>query len=290
MTKKQKHEETGDSDDLQALFDAIASGGAKPGLEIVSSRPPDDDGSGDDASLQALFDEVAASFEAPAEASSSPQHGHAPADPEAGAAPVAAEEAVFNRIGVMTRQVHDTLSALSGDDSLKDAVDAIPDARERLNYIAVMTEQAASRVLNATDIAKPLQDKVLLDARNLEGRWEKLFDNQLSIEEFKALAGETRGFLGQVQNSSHATNAQLMEIMMAQDFQDLTGQVIKKVLDLAQTLETELVKLLLDVTPPDKRVAKREGLLNGPVINARDRQDVVTSQEQVDDLLDSLGF
>ncbi len=291
MTKNQKHEETGDSDDLQALFDQIASGGEKRGMEIVSSHSPVDDEAGDDALLQALFDEVAASFEGD-EASGAATAVEKPAPAQVVRTDLVtnAEEAVFNRIGVMTRQVHDTLRALSGDDALKDAVDAIPDARERLNYIAVMTEQAASRVLNATDIAKPLQDKVLSGARTLEGRWDKLFANELSVEEFKALAGETRNFLGEVQNSSHATNAQLMEIMMAQDFQDLTGQVIKKVLDLAQTLETELVKLLIEVTPPGMKVAKSNSLMNGPVINAGDRDDVVTSQEQVDDLLDSLGF
>jgi len=287
MTKKQKFDEVGDSEDLQALFDSMSVGTGKPGLEVVAASLVVDD---DDDALQALFDEVASGFAAdPVEASAEVSF---PAAEEAAAvgaeAPSGAQ--VFNRIGVMTRQVHDTLRALSGDDALKDAVDAIPDARQRLNYIAVMTEQAASRVLNATDIAKPLQDKVSSDAARLQGQWDKLFANQLSVTDFKALAGDTRKFLGDVRTSSQVTNEQLMEIMMAQDFQDLTGQVIKKVLDLAQTLETELLQLLIEVTPPGKRVPKSEGLMNGPVVNSTGRDDVVTSQEQVDDLLDSLGF
>jgi chemotaxis protein CheZ len=186
--------------------------------------------------------------------------------------------------------VHDTLRALGLDsESLTDAVQGIPDARQRLSYIAHMTEQAASRVLNATDVVKPLQEKMLNDAEMLEARWNRLFSNELSVEDFKMLAGETRNFLGEVRSTGEATNAQLMEIMMAQDFQDLTGQVIKKVVDLAQALESELLQLLIETMPEDKRPAKAEGLMNGPVTDAT-RVDVVNTQEQVDDLLDSLGF
>lgn len=190
----------------------------------------------------------------------------------------------------MTRQVHDTLRGLSSDDALQDAVRQMPDARQRLSYISQMTEQAASRVLNATDIARPIQDKVLEDAQSLGAQWDKLFANELGVEEFKSLAGETRKFIGSVEASSKATNDQLLEIMMAQDFQDLTGQVIKRVVDLAQTLESQLLGILIEVTPPEKLAQAPESLMNGPVINSLDRDDVVTTQEQVDDLLDSLGF
>ncbi len=286
MTKKQKFDESGDSEDLQALFDTIASGTAQPKLEVVDNGAVDNVQDGDDESLQALFDSVAAEFGGADEEASVPRAAEATGGAEPGS-----PEAVFNRIGQMTRQVHDTLRALGAENVLNDAVQAIPDARQRLNYIAVMTEQAASRVLNATDIAMPIQDKVAADADGLEKKWDRLFSNQLSVEEFKALAGETRRFLGDVTKQSKATNEQLMEIMMAQDFQDLTGQVIKKVVDLAQTLESQLLQVLVEATPADKRSAVNlDSLLNGPVINAEGREDVVSSQEQVDDLLDSLGF
>jgi len=297
MAKRLKFDEAGDSDDLQALFDSIASSPAKSKLEVITRA---DAGGGDDDELQSLFDAVAAEFDtaagdvAPAAATTERgvDAGVAPGRPEAdvGAQPEHSCEAVFTRIGQMTRQVHDTLRALGGDDVLQEAVQAIPDARQRLNYIAQMTEQAASRVLNATDIAQPIQSKVGADAAKLHERWDRLFANQLTVDEFKALSGETRGFLGEVVESSRATNEQLMEIMMAQDFQDLTGQVIKKVVELAQALETQLLQVLLEVTPPAKRGDKHEGLMNGPVVSAEGRDDVVSSQEQVDDLLDSLGF
>jgi len=281
MAKKLKFDESGDSDELQALFDSIAASPAKPAVQPAAVAAKDD--SGDSDELQALFDEVAGQF------GSAPPPAAAPAA-AAGARTEPDPEKVFQRIGQMTRQVHDTLRELGYDETLKEVASAIPDARQRLNYIAQLTEQAASRVLNAVDIARPIQDKLDADARALQARWDKLFANQLSVDEFKRLSADTRQFMGSVAESSRATSAQLMEIMMAQDFQDLTGQVIKKVIDMAQELERQLLQVLLEVTPTDRLPEKHAGLMNGPVITAEGRDDVVTSQEQVDDLLESLGF
>ena len=153
-----------------------------------------------------------------------------------------------------------------------------------------MTEQAASRVLNATDVAKPIQERLQIQAAALSGRWDRLFGGDLSVDEFKALAADTRAWLGEVPKQTAATNDQLMEIMMAQDFQDLTGQVIKKIVDLAQKMETELLQVLIEAMPEEVRAHASEGLMNGPAMNAAGRTDVVSSQEQVDDLLESLGF
>lgn len=283
MIKKPKSDGDNDSDELQALFDSIAS--APPAHVEPAPVARSAAEVGDNADLQDLFDSVAAEF-----AGDTGSIGDTSHDDVAVAGGAGSGDAVFNRIGVMTRQVHDTLRALGVESPLKDAVMAIPDVRQRLNYITQMTEQAASRVLNATDIAKPLQDAVCGEAAVLGGKWDKLFSNELSVDEFKTLAGDTRAFIDRVSASSKATNAQLLEIMMAQDFQDLTGQVIKKVVDLAQTLESELLSVLLEVTPPERRPPQAEGLMNGPVIDANGRDDVVTTQHEVDDLLDSLGF
>ena len=77
---------------------------------------------------------------------------------------------------------------------------------------------------------------------------------------------------------------------MAQDFQDLTGQVISKVAVITQTLEKQLVQMLVDFAPEDVRRELDTGLLNGPQINPEGKTDIVADQGQVDDLLDSLGF
>ena len=174
---------------------------------------------------------------------------------------------------------------------MQEVADSIPDARQRLTYVVQMTEKAASRVLNATDIAKPVADKIGSDAAALHDRWNKVFANQLSGDEFRSLAGETRDFLGNAAEGARSLDGQLLEIMMAQDFQDLTGQVIKKVVELAQSLESQLLGVLIESAPEEVRSAeKNAGLLNGPVVSGEGREDVVTSQGQVDDLLASLGF
>lgn len=281
MSRKFKFDESGDSADLQALFDSIAAqpgqrpaaGAAKePRVEVVGGTAT----MGDSPELEALFDSVAGQAARPAGAE------------EGAAAP--GHDNVFQRLGQMTRQLHDTLRELGYDRALEEAAKAIPDARQRLAYVAQMTEQAASRVLNATDIARPIQDGLQAEAAALSGRWDRLFGGDLSVDEFKALAGDTRNYLDGVPARTAATNEQLMEIMMAQDFQDLTGQVIKKIVDLAQRMETELLQVLLEAMPKDMKFEAPEGLLNGPVMNADGRTDVVANQEQVDDLLESLGF
>jgi len=276
MAKPISIDESSDSADLQELFDSIAGG--KPAAPAPA--PAAVDASGDSDDLQALFDSVSEQVAAPAATPA------VAADQE----PASAQEAAFNRIGHMARQLHDSLRGLGYDRMLEDSARKIPDARERLTYIAQMTEQAASRVLNATDIAKPLQDELLARSQALAGRWDKMFANQLSVDEFKALAADSRAFFNEAPGKIKTTGDQLTEIMMAQDFQDLTGQVIKKVVEMVQGLEAQLLAVLIEVMPEDKKAAAPEGLINGPVINAAGRTDVVTNQEQVDDLLESLGF
>lgn len=197
---------------------------------------------------------------------------------------------VINKIGHMTRSLHDSLRELGYDKNLEKATSSIPDARDRLNYVATLTQQAAEKVLNATDAAQPIVEKIEVESKQLAGEWQKLLDNQLNVDQFKNLVKQTHAFLSDVPKQTKATNAYLMDIMMAQDFQDLTGQVIKKIVDVTQQMEKQLVELLVENPPSTANPDAYAGLLNGPVINAAGRTDVVTSQDQVDDLLESLGF
>lgn len=197
---------------------------------------------------------------------------------------------MYEQIGQLTRKLHDTMQAMGYDKSLESMAEAIPDAKDRLSYIANLTESAAERVLNATDVAKPIQDALENRATELSTRWDQVFNNQLSVDEFKKLAEETRHYLSGVPEQTQATSTQLLEIVMAQDFQDLTGQVIKKMMDMFKGIEHELVSFLIAYSPTEKKAEISPSLLNGPVINPEGRSDVVTSQQQVDDLLESLGF
>ena len=214
-----------------------------------------------------------------------------PAAPASHAVETYPGERVLSKVGQLTRMLHDNLRELGYDKVIEKAAAQIPDARDRMSYIATMTEQAAERSLTATEIARPIQDALAGDATSLDTRWQALFERKLTLDDFRQLVADTRRFLADVPARTSATNAQLMEIMMAQDFQDLTGQVIKRVTSVTHELESQLVQLLMDNVPVERRSdSATPGLVNGPVINADGRSDVVTDQKQVDDLLESLGF
>lgn len=281
---------SGDSDELEALFDSIAGAAAKSAPPPVVEKKPSlmkqtqesDDLTEDSRDLQDLFDSIVSKNAAPQDVSG--------AGGDDGAE-WPTQKKVFTQVGQMARQLHDTLGALGYDKILEKTVNALPDAKDRLAYIANLTEQAACKVLNATDVANPLQEELESGAALLAAKWDTLYASKMGVDDFKLLASETRAFLkNAVPQRTIATKEQLLEIMMAQDFQDLTGQVIKKIVALAQDLETQLMSILIETIPGEKRTESVKSLLNGPVINAEGRSDVVASQQQVDDLLDSLGF
>lgn len=247
--------------------------------------------SGDSAELEALFDSIASANEPVPESKSEPVAEAASKKNEAKTEQTSPEEPdVYSQVGHLTRQLHDTLRELGYDRSIEKAVGKMPDARDRLNYISTLTEQAAAKTLNATDAAKPLQEALETGAHHLSERWQLLMDGKLSVDEFKHLAGQTREYLQDVPLKTKATHAQLMDIVMAQDYQDLTGQVIKKLAETVQQLENQLLQMLIASASEEKKKEMSDSMLNGPVVNAEGRTDVVTSQAQVDDLLESLGF
>ncbi|QFT83451.1 chemotaxis regulator CheZ [Halomonas sp. THAF12] len=212
---------------------------------------------------------------------------------------------LVQRIGHLTRMLRDSMRELGLDKEIERAADAIPDARDRLSYVATMTEQAAERALNAIDRAQPLQDDLSQQAEALDARWAEWFAAPKELDEARELVKDTRGYLAEVPQTTQATHKELLEIMMAQDFQDLTGQVIKKMMDVIREIEHQLVQVLIDSVPPGERESMQrraddqreaearkrdeDGLLNGPQMKP-EAEDVVADQDQVDDLLDQLGF
>lgn len=211
-----------------------------------------------------------------------------------------AADRMLSRIGQLTRMLRESMRELGLDKQVERAAEAIPDARDRLKYVASMTEQAAERALNAIEIAKPMQEQMQRDALGLDSRWQSWYEAPFELDAARALVKDTRAFLQLVPLQTQATSAQLLEIMLAQDFQDLTGQVIKKIMDVVYNIEQQLLSVLLENISEEKRAellaivagtpADSSSLLNGPVVNADGRADVVTDQSQVDDLLTSLGF
>lgn len=205
------------------------------------------------------------------------------------AAMVEPNEEFLSRIGHMTRALHENLRGLGLDKLIEKAASDMPDARDRLEYVARLSEDAAQKVLNATDAAGPLQDQIGADAKQLSSSWQTLLAGQGGEQDWRALAQQTIATLGATSAHTSGTKSHLMDIMMAQDFQDLTGQVIKKVTSIAQNVEQQLVQMLIDFAPEQLKKEIDNGLLNGPQIDPAG-EGVVADQGQVDDLLDSLGF
>jgi len=212
----------------------------------------------------------------------------------AGAVPADSEETVHQRIGHLTRTLHDALRELGYDRELMDARDNLPDARDRLAYIARVTGEAAEKVLNAVDRARSVQQELTEQAGGLSQRWQAVAafaaGGKACTPAGKQLIDETCDFFSGVGSQTDRTNAILTDIMMAQDFHDLTGQVIRRVVTLARSLEEQLLRLLIETTPPTQRERFDPTRLEGPVLSPKSRDDVVADQQGVDDLLASLGF
>ena len=195
----------------------------------------------------------------------------------------AASADVYQQIGTITRLLHDTMQQLGVMPKLQIATQGLPDARSRLSYIATKTAEAANKVLNTVDRAKAEHRAINEATRAMAAA--------LIADPVKAVAsGAVLNFVQDIEARTASIDSHLTDIMMAQDFHDLTGQVVAKVVTLANDLEDSLVKLLVQVVPDDKRELVDPSVLNGPVVNAEGRTDVVTNQGEVDDLLASLGF
>ena len=284
---------TNAADDFDALFDEVSAQSAAAPKPAPAAAPAaviaDDD-------FDALFDSVSASAAVPPAAAEAPVAA-APEAPPATTAGVPGEAAdpvdqsdkpMFERLGGIVRLLHDSLRELGYDKALTEASSQIVDAQDRLEYVATLTEQAANKVLNTLDEGMPAQDVLSKKAKDMDSRWTALFDGKLSLEEFKALAGDSRQFAQAVAEATEAEKARLLEIMMAQDFQDITGQLIKKVVNITKTVENELAQLLRDNAPAEVReklAQKPVPLMQGPSVPS-----VALDQDNVDDLLADLGF
>jgi len=182
----------------------------------MASNPANNDS--DD--LEALFDSIIAA------------NSDEPKTTPAQVIPLNAESEpakVINQVGQMARKLHDTLRELGLNKEIEKAASTIPDARDRLNYVATLTQQAAERVLNATEAAQPVAEKIGDVSHQLAQQWDLLFQKKLDVQQFKDLVTQTHAFLRETPKQTKEVNAYLVDIMMAQDFQDLTGQVIKTV-------------------------------------------------------------
>ena len=272
------------ADDFDALFDEVSAQRASTAVAAAPAAPA---ASADD-DLEALFDQVSdGRAVTPAPTPLSPAAAGPATQPAAAEACDPADKPMFERLGGIVRLLHDSLRELGYDKALSEASSQINDAQDRLEYVASLTEQAANKVLNTLDEGMPAQDVLSKQAKEMETRWADLFAGKLSIDQFKTLAGDAQGFAQAVTQATEAEKARLLDIMMAQDFQDITGQLIKKVVTITKTVEHELAQLLRDNAPPEVRekLQAKPALMSGPALPS-----VALDQDNVDDLLADLGF
>lgn len=196
---------------------------------------------------------------------------------------------IHHRLGTLTRQLHDSLNGLGLTEKVKNLAGELPDAKSRLSYIARLTGEAAEKVLNNVDQAKVHHDHIAAETRRIGALIVK--DPVAAVAK-----GHVMNFITDVEAATKEIDKNLTDIMMAQDFHDLTGQVIARVVNLATTIEDQLVELLIQTSPggllalPARTPVVEDEGLTGPQVEPEGKADVVTDQSQVDDLLASLGF
>ena len=200
--------------------------------------------------------------------------------------PAEAATDVHHKIGQLTRQLHDSLNELGFAEKLRGSMGELPDAQSRLSYIARLTGEAAEKVLSRVELAKAQHDFIASET-------QRVVDSLVKDPVAAVAKGEIFNFLTDVERVTKEADVHLTEIMMAQDFHDLTGQVIARVVNLAATIEDQLVQLLIQTAPANAQVVvptPEPAKLQGPVVDPENTPDIVTDQSQVDDLLASLGF
>lgn len=205
------------------------------------------------------------------------------------------QKELFDEVGRLTRQLHSAIVDFQVDDRLVTlASTEIPDAKERLNYVIDMTENAANKTMDAVEECLPLANVLTTNIQSVKPKWEKLMKRDIELAEFKTLCHDVEQFVEQSELDSIRIKDLLNQILLAQDFQDLTGQIIRRVIDLVREVESNLVSMLTvfgEQAVEDSLSTPVIGIeAEGPIMNAEEREDVVAGQDEVDDLLSSLGF
>ncbi len=204
------------------------------------------------------------------------------------------ESALYQELGKLTREIHDSINAFGNDERVAElAQETIPDAKERLNFIVTKTDEAAHKTMEGAEATMTLMDGFSSNANALRERWASFRNRELSKAEFIVLNDDLNEFLQSFGSDSQAVNSKMTEIMLAQDYQDITGQMIKQVVTMVQEVEDKLVRLVTisGAWSSDEGTSENAGeIAEGPQLPTADQSKVATSQGDVDDLLASLGF
>lgn len=204
------------------------------------------------------------------------------------------ESSLFQELGKLTREIHESINTFSQDDRVAELAELeIPDAKERLNYIVEKTNEAAHKTMNGAEDTMSVVGNFSDHAKMIKSRWDQFRNRELSKEEFVSLSEDIDHFMVTIPEETQKINQSMTEIMLAQDYQDLTGQMIKQVITMVKEVEEKLVRLVAisGATLKDPEDRPKDGTLaHGPQLPNSDDKDIANNQDDVDDLLASLGF
>jgi chemotaxis protein CheZ len=208
-------------------------------------------------------------------------------------APTSDDGDLFHEVGRLTRELHDAINGFLLDEKVTELAEKdIPDAGERLRYVITMTEQSANTTLSLVESSIPMTDEMSAKSSALAAEWERFKGRELSVDDFRMLSKDLMEFLGQVEEHAGELHSNLTEVLMAQGFQDITGQIIRQVINLVNDVEAKLVQLvrISGAHLPDVKVSKEKANLAGPAVPGVEQGEMLQGQDDVDDLLSSLGF
>ncbi|MDH5471830.1 MAG: protein phosphatase CheZ [Gammaproteobacteria bacterium] len=204
---------------------------------------------------------------------------------------------LFHELGKMTREIHEAIMSFRMDSRIANlAKNDFPDAKDRLEYVITMTENAANKVLNVVEQGTPVAEKLSDQARHLSAQWGKFKRREMQGDELREMGSELESFFSESEQMMSQLLSGFTEVLMAQDFQDLTSQIIRKVIKLVDDVEANLVELIkiqgehFVPAREDEKSADDRASLDGPQIPGKETGDVMKGQDDVDDLLASLGF
>jgi chemotaxis protein CheZ len=221
-------------------------------------------------------------------------------------------QAFYNEVGYLTRGLHEAIKSFSSDVKLdglsgekaKDSIVGMADASARLAYVIELTEKTSHETMDRVDKSLALVDKM----DNQSARFKDLLSLVGQLEaEFEGLRG-VYDRTCQLKEESEQTVAdmrsELTNILVAQSYQDITGQLIRRVITLVTQVESSLVQLM-DMAAKVERISgieipkdevkdqknKKDPIeAEGPQISGKNNPDVACNQDDVDELLSSLGF
>lgn len=203
------------------------------------------------------------------------------------------ELALFNELRKLTSDLQTALDRFTLDPRLLTLAEKeVPDARHRLDHVLKLTDEAAHRTLDLVEKSAPLAERTAREAEEIVELWRRFRARNIAVEEFQRMIERIDAFLAATRTDMDQVRGNLSEVLLAQGFQDLSGQIIRGVMKLVTELELTLTNLVR-ISRAGPRTAKsssedtRRGF--GPVIPNVDNGPAVSDQEDVDALLSGLG-